>query len=103
MTKITKKAIKDLLKPISRTLHYSHDTPEDVTIGELKIIGRRLYNSPGCVGPVWNADYSAFHNKQKMMGGNMDQMVDNIYRAINNPEWFKEHCQRLWGDRLNPS
>jgi hypothetical protein len=96
---MTKKAIRALLMPISRTLHNSHDTPDDVTIGQLKIIGRRVYQRGP--GPAWSAEYSVFYNRQKIFGGDMNNIIDCIHRAVKDEVWFYCHIKQLWGDRLN--
>lgn len=86
MAKLTKKAIRAQLAPLSKALLQGAQTVQRCEMLGLKIECRRLYNAPGCVGPVWNPDFTAIDPSinaptgRAVHGGNLDTITDQLWR-----------------------
>jgi hypothetical protein len=74
---MTKKAIREVLAPLSKALLRGADAQRVELLG-FQVECNRLNNAPGCVGFAWHPHFTAYQNGRVRTGGNLREIVDRL-------------------------
>lgn len=82
--KVTKKALRAALAPMSRAL-LSGKYPEPIMLCGLRVSCKRSYQPPGRIGPAWSPDFSILDvgRFKQVVGGSLTNTVDALYVVLN--------------------